>query len=182
MKLDNARTIINLKLRNLTVFSLFLIVGIAVACGGGFEGASSRGRSLEIHVPPIEIVEKIAFVDKEGRHRVIKAQASNRQLVLAEITLVNRTSTFTPLFIDSSAAELGDRRGERIEALDPFETADIVETADPEEGKYLPLLWGTISLERDFQVTGWMVFDVPKGMKLGSLWWNQVDEGLVLDF
>jgi hypothetical protein len=26
------------------------------------------------------------------------------------------------------------------------------------------------------QVQGWMVFDVPKGLTLGSLFWDEVDE------
>ena len=86
-----------------------------------------------------------------------------------------------PLLVDPEAARLGDRRGERIVALDPFERFGTVDVADAAEDKYAPLLWGDIQLDRNFQVQGWVIFDVPKGLTLGTLWWDEVDE-VVADF
>ena len=162
---------------------LLLVASLALmSCGSDEpEKVSSRGRSLEVHTTHPLIVEKVAFKDVSGQHRVIRPKASNRQLVLLDVTLVNRTSLITPLLIDEEAAQIGDRRGERIDAIDPFEASRVVDSADPDEDLYTPFLWGQIELDKEFQVQGWMVFDVPKGLILGSLWWEEVD-AIITDF
>ena len=169
----------------LTPLALLLLLASSMAlisCGSEEpEKVSSRGRSLEVHTTYPLIVEKVAFKDVSGQHRVIRPKASNRQLVLLDITLVNRTSLITPLLIDEEAAQIGDRRGERIDAIDPFEASRLVDSADADEDLYTPFLWGQIELDKEFQVQGWMVFDVPKGMILGSLWWEEVD-AIITDF
>ena len=169
----------------LTPLSLLLLLVSSLAllsCGSDEpEKVSSRGRSLEVHTTHPLIVEKVAYKDAAGQHRVIRPKASNRQLVLLDITLVNRTSLITPLLIDGEAAQIGDRRGERIDAIDPFEASRVVDNADPDEDLYTPFLWGQIELDKEFQVQGWMVFDVPKGLILGSLWWEEVD-AIITDF
>lgn len=161
----------------LTLFALLL-----AACGSDEpEKVNARGRSLEVHTTYPLVVDKVAFKDNSGQHRVIRPKASNRQLVLLDITLVNRTSLVTPLLIDKEAAQIGDRRGERIYAIDPFEASRVVDSAEPDEDLYTPFLWGQIELDKEFQVQGWMVFDVPKGLILGSLWWEEVDT-IITDF
>lgn len=169
----------------MTPLSLLLLLVSSLAllsCGSDEpEKVSSRGRSLEVHTTHPLIVEKVAFKDVAGQHRVIRPKASNRQLVLLDITLVNRTSLITPLLIDGEAAQIGDRRGERIDAIDPFEASRVVDSPDPDEDLYTPFLWGQIELDKEFQVQGWMVFDVPKGLILGSLWWEEVD-AIITDF
>ncbi len=169
----------------LTPVALIILIAGALtlsACGSDEpDKVSARGRSLEVHTTHPLVVDKVAFRDNSGQHRVIRPKASNRQLVLLDITLINRTSLVTPLLIDEEAAQIGDRRGERIDAIDPFEASRIVDVADPDEDLYSPFLWGQIELDREFQVQGWMVFDVPKGLILGSLWWEEVD-AIITDF
>jgi hypothetical protein len=168
---------------------LTLVIAGGVAAGlvfmGGNDGdvpaAVIAGRSLELHATRPVTVDKVAFVDRNGQHRVIRPRASNRQLALVEVTIVNRSSLVTPLLVDPKAAQLGDRRGERIDALDPIEDSTVVDSADPEEGKYVPFLWGDVTLDKNTQIKGWMVFDVPKGLVLGTLWWDEVDS-MVADF
>ena len=46
---------------------------------------------------------------------------------------------------------------------------------------YSPFIWGEIELGRNTQVEGWLVFDVPKGLILGSLWWEEIDS-MVVDY
>ena len=162
------------------VAALMAIIGGLAACGGGQDVVARVGRTLEVHVGKPQIVEKVAFLDGDGRHRVIRPRASNRQLAAVEVTVVNRTTTIIPLLVDSEAARLGDRRGDRIGALDPFE-AKLTEAPDVDEDKYTPLLWGAVELGRHFQVSGWLLFDVPKGMTLGTVWWDEVDT-ILLDY
>ena len=162
-----------------TSLALLAIAGITVSCGDEPNIRFGRGRAIEVHVTNPVIAERVAFVDKDGRHRVLRSRASNRQLALVEVTIVNRTSVVTPLLIDPEAAQLGNRRGERVNAIDAFETAAVVDSGGADEIAYAPLLWGQIDLERRFQVGGWMAFDVPKGLTLGTLWWTEVETVLV---
>ena len=157
------------------------IVGVAIACGGEPDLLFRRGKAIEVHVADPIIADMVAFSDEDGRHRVLRSRASNRQLAVVEVTIVNRTSIITPLLIDAEAAQLGDRRGERVNAVDPFASASVVGSGGLDEDMFAPFLWGPVELERRFQVTGWMVFDVPKGLTLGSLWWNEI-ETVIVDY
>ena len=161
--------------------ALVLMAMMVVACNSAPDVHLARGRSIEIQVSRPVVKTKMSFLDDEGKYRVVRPRASNRQLAMVEIAVVNRTSTVMPLLIDEEAAELGDRRGERIEALDPFVNSRVVEVADPKEDEFAPLLWGEVQLDRDFQVKGWMIFDVPKGLTLGSVFWNEIEE-IIADY
>ena len=154
---------------------LLALLGAIAACGGNPGVAVSVGRSLELHVSTPDIVNEVNFIDEAGIPRQIRARASNRQLAVVEVTVVNRTSIVTPLRISSESAQLGDRRGQRIEALDPFESGRPIAELSEEDRTYTSFLWGDTQLERKFQITGWMVFDVPKGLTLGTFWWREVD-------
>lgn len=165
-------------------FATYLVATLAlllVACESEPEKLVVRGRSLELHASQPDLVDKISFLDREGKHRVLRPRASNRQLAMIDVTIVNRTSLVTPLLVDPDAADLGDRRGERVSPLNPFERAEFVDATSPDEDKYKPFLWGEVELDKNFQVQGWMVFDVPKGLILGTLWWEEVDS-IVADY
>ncbi len=185
MSLSVFRDLIKSNLRGLMCLALLVsVLGVlGIGCGSEPDLIAARGRSIEIHTGRPVVLDKITWTTTNGEHRVIRPRASNRQLATVMVTVVNRTSTVMPILIDPEAARLGDRRGERIFALDPFERS--VETQpnpqDEEVDKYLPLLWGDIQLDRHFQVEGWIVFDVPKGLTLGTLWWDEVDD-VLLDF
>ena len=163
------------KLGALWVISLVLL-GAVAACGGNPDVAVSVGRSLELHVSTPAIVNEVNFFDQTGKPRQIRARASNRQLAVVEVTVVNRTSIVTPLRISSESVQLGDRRGQRINALDPFESGRPIAELGEEDQTYSPFLWGDTRLEREFQITGWIVFDVPRGLTLGTFWWREVDQ------
>jgi hypothetical protein len=164
----------------LALTALLLAVGVAAACGEE-EITRAFGRNLDIAVSDPVLVDRFAFTDTDGNHRLLFPTASNRRLALVEITVSNRTATIVKMLIDPSAAQLGYRRGDRFDAVDLFQAAQIVDVADPEEDKYMPLLWGEVDLARYFQAGGWMVFDIPKGMTLGSLWWSEADD-MIADY
>ena len=154
---------------------------LLLACSSEPELLVVRGRSLELHASQPNLVDKIAFLDREGNHRVLRPRASNRQLAMIDVTIVNRTSLVTPILVDPEAADLGDRRGERVSPMNPFERAEFVDATSPDEDKFKPFLWGDINLDKNFQVQGWLVFDVPKGLILGTIWWEEVDT-MVADY
>ena len=160
----------------LTALAMVLITLVAiVGCGSESTVVATRGRVLEVYADVPQITDRLSYVGRDGGHYVLRPKASNRRLAVVNVTIVNRTSTIIPIVIDGEALRLGDRRGERIKALDPFTDAVAVEVSSPDEGKFNPFLWGDLEVPRFFQASGWVVFDVPRGLKLGSLFWDEVD-------
>ena len=129
------------KLGALWVTSLVLL-GAVGACGGNPDVAVSLGRSLELHVSTPAIVNEVNCFDEAGKPRQIRARASNRQLAVVEVTVVNRTSIVTPLRISSESAQLGERRGQRVNALDPFTSGRPIGELSEEDHTYTRFLWG----------------------------------------
>ncbi len=175
------------------VAALLALMALAIlGCSSDPDVVGVRGRSIEIHAKRPVVSEKITYGAPGNEFYVFRPKASNRQMAAVCVTVVNRTSTVMPLEVNPEAARLGDRRGERIPAADPFERSSIVDSADDDSilrdtgddedlSRCTQLLWGQIQLDRNFQVSGWMLFDVPKGLTLGTLWWDEVDE-VVLDY
>ena len=173
--------------------ALLAIMALAViACSSDPDVIGVRGRSIEIHAKRPVVGEKLTYQAPGDQYYVFRPRASNRQVAAVCVTVVNRTSTVMPLEVNPDAARLGNRRGDRIQATDPFEGSVVVDSAgeDPiltdtgdedDLSRCTQLLWGQIQLDRNFQVSGWMLFDVPKGLTLGTFWWDEVDE-VVLDY
>lgn len=175
------------------VAALMALTALAIlGCSSDPDVVGVRGRSIEIHAKRPVVAEKLSYEAPGDQYYVFRPKASNRQMAAVCVTVVNRTSTVMPLEVNPEAARLGNRRGERISASDPFERSSIVDatdeasiltdTGDNEDlSRCTQLLWGQIQLDRNFQVSGWMLFDVPKGLTLGTFWWDEVDE-VVLDY
>ncbi len=179
--------------KNYLPMALVIVMLALVGCSDDSDAIGVRGRSIEIHAKRPVVSEKITYAAPGGdQYYIFRPKASNRQMAAVCVTVVNRTSTVMPLEINPDAARLGDRRGDRIFAMDPFERSTIVDSpgsdpilTDPGDDEDLSrctqLLWGQVQLDRNFQVSGWILFDVPKGITLGTLWWDEVDE-VVLDY
>ena len=170
--------------------SLIVIVCVAVssvfgfACSGEPERRAVAGRNIEIHTGFPVVVDSAFYKGTDGKTRVITPSASNRQLVVMKPTIVNRTSTVIPLLIDTEAAKIGDRRSRKFPAVDPIAKARSISTSLEESPTVMdisPILWGDVELARQTQVEGYIVFDVPKGVILGTLFWDEI-EYIPVDF
>ena len=163
----------------ITVCSLFTF-----ACNSEPENRSVAGRNIEIHTGFPVIVDSAFYMGKDGKARVITPSASIRQFVVMKPTVVNMTSTVIPLLVDTEAAKIGDRRSRRFPAVDPIAKARVISTVleeSPTVKDISPILWGDVELARQTQVEGYMVFDVPKGVILGTLFWDEI-EYIPIDF
>ena len=165
----------------LGALTLIPLVALATSCGDDPTGTARVGRSLEIHLSDPVVAQKMTY--KAGpEDRVIQAGASNRQLAMVKVTVVNRTSTVVLLVVDGDVAQIGDRRGQRIGSLNPLIDYKLLDAPDPSAAEgFLPFLWGEIELSIGSQVEGWMVFEVPVGLRLGTFWWDEVDY-IILDY
>ena len=168
----------------LTVSCIIGLTGFVFACGGEPENRSVAGRNIEVHTGVPVIVDAAFFKATDGKTKVITPSASNRQLVVLKPTIVNRTSTVIPLLVDTEAANIGDRRSRRFPAIDPILKSRSVDTPieeSPTVKDISPVLWGDVELPRQTQVEGYIVFDVPKGVILGTLFWDEI-EYIPVDF
>ena len=163
--------------------AFLLTVCLFSSCTSEEVDLGSSGRNLEIHASRPQVVSK-AFYTEDGVTSVISPSASNRKLAIINTTVVNRSSTVIPISVDPEAVKLGDRRGKKIGAIDPFERSKAISSTietGPEIAEISPVLWGEIELARGFQVSGNLVFDVPKGLILGTIFWDEV-EYIPIDF
>ncbi len=174
-------------LKRASLFGVWTMLAIALslltaACGGDDDRSVAKGRQLHFIAEQPRVAEKVIFTDGNDNRWVIRPKASNRQIAVVELTIANFSTTVASLLLNESAALLGDRRSDRIEPINPFESAS---PADGDERGALVLdgqfLWGLVELEKDRQIEGAFIFDVPKGLILGTLWWEQTDT-VSLDF
>ena len=162
-------------MKNITLLILTLTILTLISCKQEITLVGKSGRSLEILVDKPLKLENLDYVHLNGQYNRLFPKASNRILALVEVTVINRTSTVVPIKIDENASLLGDSRGETIEPLNPFKNEQLIILNEPIKDIYSPLLWGDIELARNTQVSGWMIFDVPRGLRVNSFTWDEVD-------
>ena len=186
-----------LKILNLVLITMFSV--LVIGCTNVYDAVDDiksavvsdegddlgvSGRNLDIFSTRPLVVSQAFYIDANGETKVITPRASNRQLVVLNVTIVNRTSTIIPLLVDEEAAQIGDRRTKRVGAIDYSERSKSY-AGSLEEGLDVksinPLLWGDVELPRQMQVSGHIVFDVPKGLLLGTFFWDEV-EYIPVDF
>tara|TARA_Y100000996_G_scaffold368774_1_gene315358 strand:- start:363 stop:848 length:486 start_codon:yes stop_codon:yes gene_type:complete len=150
---------------------------MGTACTDDPTGSSARGRNLEIYSDFPEIVDQAVF-ELDGKTRLFAPSASNREIVVVNTKITNRTTTVIPIVVDTESVMLGDRRGKKYPPINPYN----VESVNSEEAvNASPILWGTFELARGYQIEGFLIFDVPKGLLLGTLFWDEV-EYIPVDF
>jgi len=80
------------------------------------------------------------------------------------------------MLFDEDAVRIGDRRGKRIEASNPYQIAKELNLQTDIVGTEVnQLVWGDIELPRQTQIGGTMIFEVPKGLLLGTLFWDEIE-------
>jgi hypothetical protein len=151
---------------------LFLIAG----CGGDNTATGwTTGRFLLLYIPGAENVDQIGFIDQNGEHFILMPQEAGNTLAAVSITVVNPKSARVLLSMDKDSVSLSDPKGNRYPMIDPFANAKPVASPIPEEGKHSPFLWGALELQKDYQVQGWVVFEVPSDFKAAVLLWEETE-------
>tara|TARA_B100001142_G_scaffold323202_1_gene372810 strand:- start:414 stop:995 length:582 start_codon:yes stop_codon:yes gene_type:complete len=145
---------------------------------------ASAGRNIEVHAKEPVVVDIAYFTDSVtdsngvlvSKKFELTPSASNKQLVLLDLMIVNRSSTVIPMLFDEDAVRIGDRRGKRIEASNPYQISKELNLGTEIVGTEVnQLVWGDIELPRQTQIGGTMIFEVPKGLLLGTLFWDEIE-------
>ena len=135
----------------------------------------TKGRTIAIETFAPIVRDRISFTDTQGNIRLIKPKPNNK-LVAVKVRIINESVTYVPLFIDTEAAELGDRGGSRGWNIDPYKSSVSTSSREAELDKFTPLLSGHIELNKGFEVTGWMLFDIERNISPLTLWWRESDD------
>ncbi|MSP78077.1 MAG: hypothetical protein EXR67_00710 [Dehalococcoidia bacterium] len=160
-------------LMGLTVFACIIPVE---------RGKLVEGRSLTVGVTQVRKVSEV-FYEDQGQHFVIRPRDPEKNtLALTSISIANYRSARVLMSIDSAAAYVDDQQNRQYPVINPFGTQrEKLDQPGKDEPLYVPFLWGTIGLDLNTQITGWMVFEVPKATEVQRFGWQQ-GENIVVRF
>ena len=159
----------------LLVLAVIVALVASVCVGGSDEvGKWYSGRNLHINVAGAERLDEAASTTPEGKYIVLRPQQPGNELAAVFLTVANVRSARTLLHIDRFAAFVVDQEGSRFPLMNPLE-GEEVSTPDPDRDRYSPYLWGDIDLPKDYSLGGWVFFEVPKGIKLSHILWEEAD-------
>ena len=153
-----------------------LLLTSLIACRGSnsLEGWT-QGRFLFLYIPGSEKTDQIGYIDQKGDHFVVTPSEAGTTFAAINLTVVNPRSSRVLLSIDEASASISDPRGNRYPLADPFQNSQQVTSSLPNEGVYSPFLWGNIELQKDFQVQGWLIFEVPSNFESAVLLWEETE-------
>ena len=152
-------------------FLLFLLV--TISCYSAREGiAWGKGRALSINVSNMALVPEAIYTVDQTNY-VIRPKESNARLAVLKVYIRNDRSSKISMLVDENAAFITDRRSNRLGSLDPYKNREETQKV-PEDGvSYLPLLWGTTSVLKGYEIQGWMFFEVPEDFIPERFNWEQ---------
>ena len=150
---------------------------LTAACGGEdpFTNVTLAGRGLTMNVADLQVVDGLIYQDLDlGYYSVGPAQPGHH-FVVARVTIWNNRSGLLSLNIDAESGTLEGMEREKGLPVDPYERRVRLDAPPAALSPYLPFLWGPSDLPQDFNIAGWMVFEVPDGAEIVQLRWEQVD-------
>ena len=167
----------------LSSFAIF-IAGLAVlvlpACGATSATDWYNGNSLAIRVKEIRLTEEVRYSD-EGKHYVVKPSQEGHTLAVAYLEVRTREANVAYLSVNKDTVKLRDTKFLDYQATDPFQERNEVAEAGPREDTLIPFIWGEVSLPKQCgdtpycELKGWVLFEVPRGVKFYQLIWDTAD-------
>lgn len=137
------------------------------------ESTWARGTQLRLGVGTLKTVDQISFT-LNGTTRIIRPEPGKMMAALP-VQIVNDRTGKALLFVDERSAVLRDVNSRSYSPIDPFSrSVETSEPADTEE-TFTPFLWGNFSLEQNFEVGGWLIFEVPPDRDWLEIEWRQGD-------
>lgn len=138
------------------------------------------GRFLWMRVAEPVVVDRIhytvAFDQTQVTHWEIARENENTELVIVDVTLINRLTNQVLVAIDEDAAELVTTGGVTLKPVNATERAAPIEKTDSRY--FLPgfiPLGRTVTIDNGEQLQGMMVFEVPAGSDFREFRWRASD-------
>ena len=165
--------------------SIMLLLVLAACSDPGLltVGEASQGETLIVGIEDIKRVQELRFQGNDEKHYLVVPASRDNELVLLQLNVHNQRSAVVQMIVDEEAAQLrGFGPNERYQLLDLYgldelseDNLQIVEGSHPSENLYVPFIAGPILLPQGEGVVGWVVFEVPKGLKLRMMRWGAGD-------
>ncbi|MSQ40413.1 MAG: hypothetical protein EXR55_01870 [Dehalococcoidia bacterium] len=132
-----------------------------------------RGSQFSMGVGALRVTDQVVFT-KEGKDLVVRP-AEGQTLVAIPIRLRNDRTGKALLLINEDAALLRDRAGRQYTPVDPFARAVALDGSLDQSKVVAPFLWGKISLDQNYQLSGWLLFEALPNREWQELEWRQGD-------
>ena len=184
-----------LKVRHILAVAVatLALAGLA-ACGSASptDGEWFFGDTLALNLQQLDRVQEIRYTD-DGRQWVLRPSRDDYEFAVANMDIRNRGATVAILSVQPESLRLRDEASIDYNAVDPFANREEVpESQNPVGGrnpildKYVPFVWGPVELPQEClnestgemqncRLSGWVVFEVPKDVKLSQLVWETGD-------
>ena len=148
---------------------LLLLLASACTSTSPTHGQWYPGGPLAINIQELLRVPELHF-QRDELNYVIRPEEGN-ELVALHLLVRNREADRLYMTVDDQSVELRGFDDDKYLPLDYMVRGAKLE-GDPDlEIRFEPFIWGKIELPKDYQVDGWLIFEVPKGTKLRQMKW-----------
>jgi hypothetical protein len=170
-------------IRILLVLAVLVGLGVAVVFTDVIrtpqKSYSSHGEILTVVATTVTELDRVLY-SESGQNFVIEPLDDGNTLALVKARVLNQQSAQVSLSIDNEAGRLSVTH-ESIKGSEEFfplyfrEYGKDTEEKIPEDYLYSPFLWGEAQINKGFELSGWMIFEVPKGSGYLGFAWDDVE-------
>jgi hypothetical protein len=172
------------------VMVTLLLVSSACSETSPTKGTWFAGDTLQINLVELKRTIELRYPGTNGRHYLVSPSKPDLELVMVRLDIRNARASKSIFTIDTEAATLmgadiyndvyvpidvDSRRIEVSEAHASENEFARVSTSCPATVPCVLFLRGPVELLQNFQLMGWMVFEVPKDAELREFKWQAGD-------
>jgi hypothetical protein len=132
------------------------------------------GESLAINMLEMYKVKEVRYSQGE-EHYLVQPKEPGNELVVVHLDVRNRHASRAIFTVDEDAMFLRDADYNEYKPINPLEQRSRVDEAGRLEDRFVPFIWGPLELPKGWGVSGWVVFEVPKGLEFVQLVWDAGD-------
>jgi len=143
-------------------------------------GRTYQGPILQLTLEDILTLSTIAYTEEDDAVYIIRPASDGNELVAISARIGNHAATKVQLDINAQPSELRMDSG-RYHALNTSQLKVPATGFHPDKDLYVPFIRGSQELEKDFELHGWIIFDVPKDSKLESFKWEAGGDIIIID-
>jgi hypothetical protein len=172
---------INLSIRCLAlvlILSLTVVTGCIRAADNEY---GSRGEILSIGAHKPKLLDKVVYTiqDMNGRPEnwVITPKEEGFKIAVVQTRAVNTKSTQVDLSVDENTAMLTAKDGGGEFKAFKADKMRVEKTSEeaPKGNPYGSHIWGPYQLFKNFEIAGYLFFEVPDGTEFADMIWDDVE-------
>ena len=150
--------------------SLLLLLALACTSTSPTHGQWYPGGPLAINIQELHRVPEFQFQRRDLAFYTIRPTEGN-ELVMLRLLVLNREADKLFMTVDNQSVELRGFDDDKYLPIDYSARGAKLEGEPDLEIRFGPFIWGQLELPKDYQVDGWLIFEVAKGTKLRQMKW-----------